>query len=204
MTNESILRLLDAMSDEIPVFFEREGYRADTCILQTRVALHVLASLGVPAMAQAMKLVAMNAKYAELLVHTKGEPLPEEQRAAAKASGAWAVTVGYGAEPGQRPGYDGHVVVIVKRRWLLDLTSGQAARPAKGIHVPRALFFEMGRERVAGRHPVIGPLRDAGQLVYTWHRNAAYLRAPDWTMVRPDHELVRKTLTLVAPRRAAA
>ena len=119
------------------------GSKDGVCIDSARIAVEVLAKVGVKAKAVATQVLAANAAAVPLL--NAGVPIadwPDE---------AWTLGVelgpaphpGTGKEPYRRTGWTGHVVVVgehEKGRWMLDLTAAQFNRPSKGILIPEPIW----------------------------------------------------------------
>ncbi len=134
-----------------PVIAER--FAKACCLNATRVLIEVFRDFGIPARAMVVRCVAANAEFIASV--PVGAQTPE---------GAWAVDSGL---PNGVSGTDwnGHVVVFV-RGVLVDLSTGNFSRPAKGIHVPDGYVGAVPRgwERGGSHHVVELPA--AGVLVY--------------------------------------
>lgn len=132
MTNAQIERRLTQLVDGLPALMVEQGYKRDTCILHTRLAVDTLRAAGLRARPLAAQVAVFNEAFAELAralgrMPAKGDDIPDE---------AWSVHIGYGTPvAAERPGYDGHVLAIVNERYAVDLTLDQASRPLKGIVV---------------------------------------------------------------------
>lgn len=192
-------RFAATLADVLPEMFAAIDLRPDSCILATRIGTLVARELGVQAGALPVRVAAMNASYAEMMnewseseEHHDDPYLPEDQRAAWSERGAWCVMLGFGEPLGaQRPGYDGHVVLSVARRYMVDLTIGQARREEKGILVEPFVMecpeFVRGEKRnVALTAP------EGGTVVYWHHDRRAYLNASDWRDVRKVDRFTRR------------
>jgi hypothetical protein len=126
-----------------------------------------------------------------------GEPLDDEHaRWLTMESGAHAVAI---AEGGRRPdgrrGFDAHLVTLVERRYVLDLTLHQVNRPHKNI-VVEPHFFEVDSAFVRGGVPAIFDSNGCVMRYWVVHRND-FVVAPDWREVRRDEGLVRTSVTRI-------
>lgn len=107
---------------------------------------------------------------------------PVEPASALRGTDAWT-TRPLAKAPG-RP-YDGHVVLNVERRWLLDLTAGQMNRPDRGLLVPPTLRLDV-QPWASGRHTRAWTDLEAGGLLeYRRTGDASYLQGSAWTSITP-------------------
>lgn len=206
MTNRQIEVALGRMCEA----WTEWGRLPDACIAATRVAIHALAEKRVPARALHVSVVAYNPPYRELLEARHADPegwdsLPHDEKERLtvewRERGAWSVLLGFGADPrAKRPGYDGHVVAIVKERWLLDLTIGQAARPHKGIHL-EAGFAPVDRDFLRGEKPITFKFGDATAIYYAEPERRGYLLAPDWKHARRGDPLAQELAEVLEGKR---
>ena len=136
------------------------------CIGASRVGALVLARLGIKATATPCATLATTEAYRDALRRN----VDARDQAAAEAlveAGAFCMHVGpadrgsvlkgteaWTTRPLERaPGrpFDGHVVLNVERRWLVDLTAGQMNRPERGLHVPATVRLDV-KPWATGRH----------------------------------------------------
>ena len=117
------------------------------CIGTSRTAILALREVGLRADALPVQLAAYSPAYVAMMEEaherhrqpTSAEVLDWQQQ------GAWAVVIGpANLAPLQvgSGGYNGHVVVAVERRWVIDLTLGQASRPEKCVPLPATAWME--------------------------------------------------------------
>lgn len=106
--------------------FERE-LREDCCLNASRILLEVFHGIGVQARPISVRAFAYNGVYMERLFG--GLNPMEDPR-------AWGVAVETRPGMGDPGGWPGHLVVLVESKWIIDGSSGQFARPEKGILVP--------------------------------------------------------------------
>jgi hypothetical protein len=150
-----------------------EGWHARSCIASTRVGHDVLAYFGVPAAPTAVVVSAWN-QTAWAAVE-RGET-PDFEHTDAWSAGV-AGTSGVNRAT-QR--WDGHLVLVVADRVLVDLTVGQLHRPERGIELPEAGWWPVLPTFAQGQ-PVLYPLPRGGMLSYRQVNDRAWKRAPDWT-----------------------
>lgn len=197
---------LDEFCRRIPEVLAGAGFKADTCILATRIGTYALRELGFRVQPVPVTVAAMNAAYVQMLSEREpdwqgpqGEDL-ERYTQKWKRAGAWSVMLGYGIDPrrvarGEKPGYDGHLAIGVDRTYLLDPTIGQASRPEKGITLGPLTMY--APEFLRGEQQTMSPEVHTPMVVYSHHATSAYLRASDWTETRAQHPLVRSLINAV-------
>ena len=154
-----------------------EHFRPDCCIAATRVACGVLNKLGFDARPQPAQLTVYTKKlWKRVENQTFGAPfLP----------GEWSVGVGFGEDPRSTKGYAGHLVALCDFL-LIDLSIGQASRPAKGIVLPPALFIPYHKFQINGC-----------VLLYGSIDNLKYTESPDWTDASRTEPIIEELLSLI-------
>lgn len=180
MTNAQIERLLDRMVEVLPALMTEKGYGRDSCILHSRVAVDFLRRRGLRVRALTVSVSVFNEPWAAWLQELGRMPTNDDQ----PPTNIWSVHIGSGApdEVKARPGYDGHVIVIVNERYAVDLTIDQASRPAKGILVgPHWWVVDHSFITGASAHAFV-------TTTHTYVRYEAmpeergFLTVPDWTL----------------------
>jgi len=181
------LAWMDHMCLTIPTMLTTAGLGRGTCILHTRIATLLARKAGVRARPLTCALTVANAEWLALAEELDRMPDVEEWR-----GGEWALGIGQGKAPGQK-GYDGHVVVVVEDRWVLDLTLDQANRPQHGIEV-RPGYFRVERDWLRGGRRIA--FRRNGAFIQYEARpeDRGFLAVPDWTEVRANQPLIRRIL----------
>lgn len=181
---------MNRMCDEIPAAATRLGLSRSTCILHTKVALLRARQDGLRAEALACKVQIAN--RAMLKVHERLGRAPEPDE---WGPDAWSLGIGFGQpDPEERPGYDGHVVVIVAGRFLMDLTLDQASRPERGIFLRPGFFGPLSREFLRGA-TIVGFTMNGSEVRYeAMPGERGFLTKPDWTMVRAGDPTTRRLL----------
>jgi hypothetical protein len=155
----------------------------DSCIAAARLGVDFLRQWGIHAEPIVCKVAALNAIMVTSAVEDPGEVLglPE---------GAYIVETDT-KENGE--GFAGHVVLVGKasgRSFFLDLTAPQFTREEHGIVVARPVFFRCRPERPDWE--LSFELPRGGLLVYRAHTNAAWRRAPAWTLPTSVHKRVHE------------
>lgn len=186
MSNAEIERLLYRMRDLLPPLFASEGFKRDICVLSTRVVTHILNQHRIPNRVQPCQLLAFN-EIAKAHIDAGENPLSSPE--------AHTVGIGFGTDMETRPGYDGHLVSVVKRRWLLDLTLDQVSRPQKGIVAYPAVWKR--EDTVADAHARFELTE--GYVEYGFHDNQGFRRSGDWS-TRPNDPLVRRAQQLITQK----
>lgn len=169
-----------------------------TCIGTSRFASNMLRSLGFQVEVVPVSLFVTNDPYRRAEHEGIFDGGTEADRDRYYRQGAYSVWIGrdigdrdpatFFARDLRDPakGWDGHVVLVVDRHWLVDLTLWQCAR--KHLKVPGALVIpERGRELTQGGE-VIVPTEDdpmGTEVSYVRIADDGYLRANDWTRYPP-------------------
>jgi hypothetical protein len=132
-TDDLAVALARAAPRALPEVFRSEGF----CIWATRIAIEVARRHRVDAYALACGCRVTNADR--------------------------SYQVDIGDPTAMRPGgWPGHLVAVLDRRWLVDLSLGQAARPALGIDVgPIAAAIDDPEPFLRGRSDLAGVVRDS-------------------------------------------
>jgi hypothetical protein len=154
-------------------------YLPDCCIAATRLALCVLRDrLHMKVRPLPIMTAAANAAFIRLF-NAEGPP-DEATQARWAQEVAWVVILGETDQEPEPGHWRGHLAALVNDSVLIDLSAGQAYRPAKSIHVGPFLptvppGFPSGQ--VLGRRP----LPEGGSLqIEAIPDNHTYQRSPDW------------------------
>ena len=156
--------------------------RRDTCVLSSRVA-HEGIQQKFPEVSSTPVIVDATVMNEAMLKLAATGRFDME---AAKESGAWIVQVTNEVHA-DREGLNGHMILLLqdgRRRYLLDMSLDQFARPEKGIDV-KAFWIRMSREQLdefnAGE-PFILTSGNGGTIHYSRQANPKdLLNMPDWT-----------------------
>jgi len=157
-----------------------KGFRADTCILGTRVAIQVMKRLGFPAYAVKTRASVYNPQFVAR-VEREGGRFPrdkDESLAWYEEDGAHMIAID--TTPTAK-GYPGHLVAIVGGTFLLDSALDQFSENSKWLdyEVPGASAFFLPPE-VKWTVASYG-LPGGGAVVYERLPEVDWTDAPDWT-----------------------
>lgn len=157
-------------------------FSLDSCIASSNVSRQILWAHHIYAEAAPVKAYVVNAKGDEFL--RKGHP----EWVKGMRDGAYAVGVGYGGPNPDK--WDGHLVLVVDHRYLVDMSGDQFARPEYGIEV-KPFYARLDGVDLTGRKSRLAlGLPNGGVLLYEGDPdNQLFRRAPDW--LRPYREVVR-------------
>ncbi len=131
----------------------------DSCIMSSYVGLQVLARLGIRAEPMTVTLSVFNQAFADKF--SEYGHWPQDQTEAVRWSeenGAWAVTAGTPEGNGRvaAPGtWAGHLVLIVEKRYLWDLSIDQVNRPDHGINIPMPVVRRIDHQRFEQCQPLV-------------------------------------------------
>ena len=109
------------------------------------------------------------------------------------------VDIGYGADPGQEAGLDGHLVLTRRREgYLIDPSLGQTARPEKNIPMPGVgIFAPLDAAFFAGEQ-ANSFLLESCVLIYTpLPKRRDFEAAPDWAERGRYAAAVRELVSLM-------
>ena len=177
--------VLDLASEIVPSYLEeilpRETLRSPgRCLVATRVGMEALRYFGIASEPMFCEALGANRAWLDWTTESYPDPpvspMPDE---------AWSVYVGPGSGNPDVPGIEAHAVLVVGDD-LLDLDSGQFARPAKGILVPESLKIPI--EIRHGRRSAGLDLDGGGTLGYAELRKPPHnwRSTPDWRLSPRD------------------
>ena len=111
-------------------------YRPDCCIAATRITVDALRGLGFQVEPVVVHCQVFNAVYWNWLLAHGRWPADMEEAQALVDAGAHSVDIGNPRDQQQPGGWVGHLVALVEGCLLIDLSLGQATRPAKQMYLP--------------------------------------------------------------------
>lgn len=162
--------------------------RVDVCIAGTAILLLVFRHFGFVAVEQPVTLMAMNERMWQ--AHQSDE-IPEDLEERYRffdRTGAWGVGLGYGTDG--RPGFDGHLVVFLKRaKLIIDVSILQTYRPEHDIIPPPIVIHRVDESFVRGGVLVLQ--MPGAVLAYQKLENDAYRTASDWTVTELHRKAAR-------------
>jgi hypothetical protein len=194
----TVTAFLERLCEEVPAAMTAHGLARRTCIAHTRVAPIVARQAGYRAEPLACQLVVLNGKAFARATELGRELTADEYQ---DGDGMWSLGIGYGQSPGTK-GYDAHVVTIVERKYVLDLTLDQATRPQHDIHL-RPGWFPMPDGFMAG-DSAPGVVNGSFVRYTAMPEDRKFLTVPDWVLIRPSDPIVRRVTTALDGRRKAA
>ena len=176
MNDEVIIQSVVAM---LPQMMKGKGYRAETCILSTRIGMAVLEYFGVSARPRAVSVMVFNAEGWKLYWEAmKAGSAPDW----GSHPTAWSVGVGGSGvstwDPvQQRTKWDGHLVIETSDV-LVDLTLDQAERPERGIFAGPTVLPLHSEWHTEGTLLLENP--HGNILLYQAIDDLNWRQAPDW------------------------
>lgn len=193
-TMTKVRGVLDALVDNIPALLAAGGYGPDSCVRATRTACLALNEVGLKGSPLAVGFGGYSPRYVAALrngevdAHAPLKDASGDVLDRLAAEGAWSVLIGHPSTPRHPGRWPGHLVTLVERRWLVDVTLHQASRPAKGmVFEPHYLRVTPGF--MAGAAATFSSREAIG--VYQRIENNTYLVSPDWAGVSRDDPMVR-------------
>ncbi len=164
-------------------------YAPDSCIAATQLLCTLLPRLGYPATPCPVIVTIYNAAFVACYQRLGHLPTtPAETRHWADTEGAWWLGLGYPTGRNDPARWEGHLAALVTaadRLYLLDLTLGQATRPAYAVRLGPVLV-PVPAVFARGRRPAVAAVN--GCLVHYQGQptNQEYRTAPDWCRPRPE------------------
>jgi hypothetical protein len=193
---------MQAVAESLVELTENVGIDRDTCVLHARAAQIALQDQGLRAVPFPCQLTVRNPAYVQVAADLGRAPDDVEDHAVLAAAGAWTVALGFNEEPTEGR-YNGHLVVAVEGRWLLDLTLNQCNRPACGIVLPPTLALE-ARPLIQGKLEEAGTFLNGCAVCYTPKRGDRSFMEESWHLwMRPEMRASRERLMGVVRRRVA-
>ena len=172
---------MEALAGVVKETMHSVGFGADSCIAATRIVVDVLKRFDTRAEALTVQVMVVNRAFLE---RAKREVPPHERYELERwylESGAYTVGIGVGeAEPGKWPG---HLVAVVKREFLVDVTLDQANRPARDILLPPYLVATVSDKFLKGRIDLPIPIASgSGVIYYPFPTDRSYRVSPLWSV----------------------
>ena len=175
-------------------------FSRDSCIAATRIAIDVLAAIGVVAEPIAVRVAIFNAAMVqemerlERLPASKDETLEWQRRC-----GAWSVAIGSGVpQPGRWPG---HLVAFVPtHRLLIDLSLDQATRREHNIVLNPSVIDVPPSSPFLQGAPLLVSLNDC-LLQYERIADLGYRSSRNWTADPPVIAVTQQAIALLQAQR---
>jgi hypothetical protein len=168
-------------------------FRADSCIASTAVGLDILMHYGILAEPFPVRTLIFNEPFASRLENGQGWPTGQQVRVWTEEDGSYSVGIGVGTQQPNK--WAGHLVILVEKRLLLDLSIDQATRPQYNMLL-EPLCVEVDEQFFSGSPKVFR----AGQCVVRVDAllgNEGYTSSPDWLFAGRRRKIVANTLRLI-------
>lgn len=193
----SDLERLQQIADLAWDALKAELQRVDVCIAATRVALEVLAPLGYEVKPLPVRVFGYNQKWVELSMERGHFPRSDAEKNEWVSEGGWSVGAGIGHRTDRNVPYgrnerlgrfNGHLVLVVNRDYLLDLSVAQMARPDHQMFLDRPLVVPIPeRAFLHGTKRLFAEYRMDDHPVVTFEYEAVpsdrtFTRTSDWTV----------------------
>lgn len=172
----------------------RQYLRADSCIASTWLGMQVLALLHVRAMyALVVEATVSNRLWWDRLKAAETSPSTAERQKWI-VDGGWSLGVGVASSPPRLGGWNGHLVAIVSRRWLWDLSIDQASRPEKGLQLPPCVVAPVDEAFLRGKRTLVGEFEN-GVITYDARPgDRTYQASPNWDYDPRPAPIVTRTI----------
>ena len=172
----------------------RAGPRGGSCITATRVAVDVLHILGIRAVPLSVNLFVLNAPLIARL--WKYPKLPDTGRELdqwnAEDGSSLQVIGGGNSQPGLWPG---HLVAVVERTWMIDLSFKQAELRQRGVQLPEFLVWPASKKFLRGDEPLdLATIGRTGLIYEAKPRDSSYHTAPFWNRKGESAPIVKRVL----------
>lgn len=176
-----------------------QSYRADSCIATVRATLDVLRELDVEAYALPVRAIVVNEPLYQYAVEHEGV-YPAVGSGNYPLDG-YGIGIGYIGESLDGH-WDGHLITVAERHWLLDFSLDQASRPEHGIHLNRPLVFETDEMFLRGRKTVCYHAGDAYVYYTAMPGDDGFKASPNWSGKSRPHVHIKAGDRVVPVRRS--
>lgn len=159
-----------------------EEFRADSCIASTRIGLDVLDHFGILAEPLPVSVTIFNPVMVEK--YDEGMTLPQskqEMEEWVRLYGAWAIGLGHGGDQGPLK-WPGHLVMLVEKELLVDLSIDQVNRPQRNI-VLHPFATNTFPEFLSGEEGLCAKVNGCMLRYLVLKGNKGYTTSPNW-MIR--------------------
>lgn len=166
-------------------------FRADSCIASTAIGIEVLTRLGILAEPLPVRAMVFNKPFVARIEKTGIFPQGDEIKTWTDEDGSYSLGIGVGT---QQPGkWAGHLVVLVEKAYLVDLSVDQASRPQYGMTFePFAIKVE---NSFFSGTPLVFGYNDCTFRYDVIASNLAYQASPDWMFSGRRQNIVESTLS---------
>jgi hypothetical protein len=166
-------------------------FREDSCIATTAIVLDILTHYGILAEPLAVRTLIFNKPFADRIENGANWPKGDEIHRWCEEDGSYSVGIGVGT---QQPGkWAGHLVVLVEKQFLLDLSIDQAARPKYNM-VLEPICVEIDESFLTGKPRVIRHNQCVIRIELLRENSKGYITSPDWTFANRRRKIVTNIL----------
>jgi hypothetical protein len=181
-------RLCEVVREEMQV---GTRYRPDCCIAATAILIDVLDYFKLTAKPLSVIATVFNPRMSERIAQ-EGMPTLEEAERDWFPKGCYSLAVGAGdPQPGKWPG---HLVSVLGRQVLIDLTLDQANRPQYGIVLPMPLIAPYHPDFLAGEAQVAGIVSGCRVIYEARSGDRSFERSNDWRSQKRRSAVVGKAI----------
>lgn len=190
MTTEAILqRLLKHARSEI-----LKEFRADSCIASTAIGIDILTHFGVLAEPLPVRTLIFNEPFAARVAKLQSWPTGQQVREWSDEDGSHSVGIGVGTQQPNK--WAGHLVVLVEKRLLVDLSIDQASRPQYNMLL-QPFCVEVDEEFLSGS-PKVFKFNQVVIRIDHLIGNEGYTKSPDWLFAGRRNNIIANTLKLMS------
>jgi len=172
--NEAISGLIRHARSEI-----LKEFRDDSCIASTAIGLDVLTHFGVLAEPLAVRTLIFNEAFASRIEGGASWPKGDEIKTWLEEDGSYSLGIGMGTPlPGH---WAGHLVLLVEKKILIDLSIDQANRPQYNMKFD-PFSVEVDNQFLRGI-PKVFKHNGCVIRIDVLPNNMGYITSPDWIFV---------------------
>lgn len=168
-------------------------FRADSCIASTAVGIDVLSHFNIVAEPLAVRTLIFNEQFANRLSNLKSWPTKQQVEAWSEEDGSYSVGIGVGTQQANK--WAGHLVVLVEKQFVLDLSIDQASRPQYNI-VLNPFLVEINKDFFTGS-PKVFNFNQCVIRIETLN-NKDYLLTPDWEFKNRRSNIVTSLIEVIS------
>ena len=174
-------------------------FNADSCIVSTAVGVDVLTHFGIFAEPLPVRTVIFNKPYVARIEAGSDWPKGDEIQRWQKEDGSYSVGIGVGTQQPNK--WAGHLVILIEKKLLLDLSIDQASRPKYNMNFDEPLCVEVDKAFLDGNSSLTFR-HDNGCIIRTdVLKNYGYTASPDWIFLDRRKKIIDIILDQFPERR---
>lgn len=167
-------------------------YREDCCIVAARIIIEVLKKLHF----KDVKPFVIEANIFNEIYVKKGRiPQNEEEAQEWLKEGAWQIVLGDRSKKTEGK-WDGHLVVLINNKYMLDVAVYQACRPHKQINLD-PIFTTVPEDFINGEDKCQLMFNNCLIVYVSYPEDQSYQKAKDWWDVNQSKDVVSEILSEV-------